>query len=148
MRHSVLRKLVTVCGTALLSLSMMGASPALAQKPKPKPPAGAKPGGAKPGGQKPGGKPGPGGGSESIELDEPATPGAGGAQGGGAKPAAPSGPPPVAGQMTEQAAQAKRLFDGEKWGDAASALYRVYKGETGDDEGNKQLAQYHLAIAL
>lgn len=50
--------------------------------------------------------------------------------------------------MTEQAAQAKRLFDGEKWGDAASALYRVYKGETGDDEGNKQLAQYHLAIAL
>ena len=50
--------------------------------------------------------------------------------------------------MTEQAAQAKRLFDGEKWGDAALALYRVYKGETGDDEGNKQLAQYHLAIAL
>jgi tetratricopeptide (TPR) repeat protein len=149
MRHSVLRRLVTVCGTALLSLSMMGASPAFAQKPKPRAPAGgaAKPGGAKPGGAKPGGKPGPGGGGDnSIELDEPATPGAG-AQG-GAKPAAPSGPPPVAGQMTEQAAQAKRLFDGEKWGDAASALYRVYKGETGDDEGNKQLAQYHLAIAL
>ena len=50
--------------------------------------------------------------------------------------------------MTEQAAQAKRLFDGEKWSDAALSLYRVYKGETGDDEGNKQLAQYHLAIAL
>jgi hypothetical protein len=50
--------------------------------------------------------------------------------------------------MTEQAAQAKRLFDGEKWSDASLALYRVYKGETGDDEGNKQLAQYHLAIAL
>ncbi len=50
--------------------------------------------------------------------------------------------------MTEQAAQAKRLFDGEKWGDASLALYRVYKGETGDDEGNKQLSQYHLAISL
>jgi hypothetical protein len=109
-------------------------SPALAQKPKPKPPT------AKPAG-KPNGK--PAGGGEAIELDEPAAPGPG-----GAKPSAPSGPPPVAGQMTEQAAQAKRLFDGEKWGDAASALYRVYKGETGDDEGNKQLAQYHLAIAL
>ena len=50
--------------------------------------------------------------------------------------------------MTDAAAQAKRLFDGEKWCDAALALYRVYNGETGDDEGNKQLAQYHLAIAL
>jgi hypothetical protein len=58
------------------------------------------------------------------------------------------GPPPQAGQMTEQAAQAKRLFDGEKWQEAALALDRVRKGETGDDEGNKQLAQYHLAIAL
>ena len=50
--------------------------------------------------------------------------------------------------MTEEAAQAKRLFDGEKWSDAALALYRVVEGETGDDEGNKQIAQYHLAIAL
>lgn len=57
-------------------------------------------------------------------------------------------PPPQAGQMTEAAAQAKRLFDGEKWQDAAIALDRVRKGETQDDEGNKQLAQYHLAIAL
>src|SRR5215472_9907739 len=86
-------------------------------------------------------KPPKGGGSGAIELDEPAQPGA------AAKPVDNS-PPPVAGQMTELAAQAKRLFDGEKWADAALALYRVYKGETGDDEGNKQLAQYHLAIAL
>ena len=56
--------------------------------------------------------------------------------------------PVTAGQMTEEAAQAKRLFDAEKWSEAALALYRVVKGETGDDEGNKQLAQYHLAIAL
>jgi hypothetical protein len=79
----------------------------------------------------------------TVNLDEepptPATP--------GAKPVDHS-PPPQAGQMTEQAAQAKRLFDGEKWQEAALALDRVRKGETGDDEGNKQLAQYHLAIAL
>ncbi|HEY2514509.1 MAG TPA: hypothetical protein VGI39_26775, partial [Polyangiaceae bacterium] len=95
---------------------------------------------------------------QEIELDQPApanpAPGtgstsgaAGGAPGAAAKPVDNS-PPPQAGQMTEQAAQAKRLFDGEKWSDAALALYRVSKGETGDDEGNKQLAQYHLAIAL
>ena len=56
--------------------------------------------------------------------------------------------PPVAGQMTEQAAQARRLFDGEKWRDASLALARVMLGETGDDEGNKQLASYYLAVAL
>lgn len=59
-----------------------------------------------------------------------------------------SAAPAVAGQMTEDAATAKRLFDGEKWSDGALALYRVYKGETGDDAGNRQIAQYHLAIAL
>lgn len=88
---------------------------------------------------------------QEIELDQPApqntAPSAptGGTQ---APKAVDNSPPPQAGQMTEQAAQAKRLFDGEKWSDAALSLYRVSKGETGDDEGNKQLAQYHLAIAL
>ena len=77
----------------------------------------------------------------TVELDDEPAPTAGG------KPVDRS-PPPQAGQMTEQAAQAKRLFDGEKWQEAALALDRVRKGETGDDEGNKQLAQYHLAIAL
>ncbi|WP_242516164.1 tetratricopeptide repeat protein [Sorangium cellulosum] len=56
--------------------------------------------------------------------------------------------PVTAGQMTEEAAQAKRLFDGEKWSEAALRLKRVVDGDTGDDEGNKQIAQYHLAIAL
>ena len=50
--------------------------------------------------------------------------------------------------MTEEAANAKRLFDTERWSEAALGLYRVYKGETGDDAGNRQVAQYHLAIAL
>ncbi|MDB4994535.1 MAG: hypothetical protein JWM74_1967 [Myxococcaceae bacterium] len=57
-------------------------------------------------------------------------------------------PPPVAGQMTEQAAQAKRLFDAEKWKDALNAMQRVANGDTGDDDGNKQLAEYHAAIVL
>ncbi|NUP10091.1 MAG: hypothetical protein HOW73_28915 [Polyangiaceae bacterium] len=62
---------------------------------------------------------------------------------------ADAGPPPEPGQPTEEAAQAKRLFDSNtKWAEAALALKRVVSGETGDDEGNKQIAQYHLAIAL
>ncbi|WP_437970796.1 hypothetical protein WMF04_16575 [Sorangium sp. So ce260] len=56
--------------------------------------------------------------------------------------------PVTAGQMTEEAAQAKRLFDSERWSDAARQLKRVVDGDTGDDEGNRQIAQYHLAIAL
>jgi hypothetical protein len=102
---------------------LLAAAPSFAQKPKP-------------------GKPAPKPTTTEVELDEP-TPTAKGQP----KPE-DLGPPPQAGQMTEQAAQAKRLFDGEKWEEAALALDRVRKGETGDDEGNKQLAQYHLSIAL
>jgi hypothetical protein len=54
----------------------------------------------------------------------------------------------VAGNPTEAAAQAKALFDKERWSEAAQALHRVRAGETGDDPGNKQLAEYFLAIAL
>lgn len=79
-----------------------------------------------------------------IELDEETPPDG---KKDGDKPAADS-PPPQAGEMTEAAAKAKRLFDTEKWLDAAIALDGVRKGDTNDDEGNKQLAQYHLAIAL
>jgi len=56
--------------------------------------------------------------------------------------------PVTAGQMTEEAAAANRLFDRERWAEAALGLYRVHKGETGDDLGNRQIAQYHLAISL
>ena len=55
---------------------------------------------------------------------------------------------PVAGQMTEMAAQAKRLFDAERWGEAAMLFERVAAGAAKDDEGNRQIAQYHLAVAL
>ena len=56
--------------------------------------------------------------------------------------------PAVAGQPTQAAAQAKRLYESEKWWEAAKALFRVSTGETGDDEGNKQIAQFSLAKAL
>lgn len=75
------------------------------------------------------------GGGVDIDLDEDAPKGK-------AKPAV------VAGNPTEAAAQAKALFDKEKWNEAAQALHRVRSGETGDDPGNKQLAEYFLAISL
>ena len=56
--------------------------------------------------------------------------------------------PVTAGQMTEEAAQAKRLFDSERWSEAALLLKRVVDGDTGDDDGNKQISEYHLAISL
>src|SRR5690606_30208258 len=65
-----------------------------------------------------------------------------------AEAAAEAQGPVVAGQMTEDAAAAKRLFDKQRWAEAAGALHRVVAGETGDDPGNQQLAQYWLAISL
>src|SRR5258706_8008503 len=54
----------------------------------------------------------------------------------------------AAGQMTEEAAAAKKLFDKDRYAEAAVALYRVIAGQTGDDPGNQQLAQYYLAVSL
>jgi len=50
--------------------------------------------------------------------------------------------------MSEEAAQAKRLFDNERWPEAVNALGRVASGETGDDAGNRELAQYYRLLAL
>ena len=110
----------------------------LDEEPAPKPKKGGKK--AKPKKAEEAAEEGGGGGEEKpagkkgvdIDLDE---------DGGEAEPVS-------AGQMTEQAAQAKKLFDKERWSEAALALHRVVNGETGDDPGNKQLAQYYLAIAL
>ena len=150
MRHLFLRKFVIASAAAVLGLTLANGA-ALAQnqtsqtdQTRRKPPPAGTPAqnNAGAGQQRAPTAPGRG---EAIELDDthPAKP---------AKPApgtpVDAGPAPVVGKMTQQGEQAKRLFDGEKWSDAALALYRVYKGETGDDEGNKQLAQYHLAISL
>lgn len=53
-----------------------------------------------------------------------------------------------AGPMGEEATTAKRLFDEQRWAEAAPHLARVAFGETHDDAGNRQIADYHLAIAL
>jgi predicted negative regulator of RcsB-dependent stress response len=83
--------------------------------------------------KKPSTKPAKGKGGVDIDLDE-----------GGA----PIPPPVTAGKMSEAMASAKQLFDKEKWNEAAQALHRVVTGETGDDAGNKQIAEYYLAISL
>jgi tetratricopeptide (TPR) repeat protein len=72
-------------------------------------------------------------GAVDIDLDE------GSDKGGGTA---------AAGQMTEAAAAAKRLFDKDRYAEAAVELYRVVAGQTGDDPGNQQLAQYYLAVSL
>jgi tetratricopeptide (TPR) repeat protein len=57
-------------------------------------------------------------------------------------------PPVVAGQPTVAAAEAKRLLVAERYPEAIEALRRVTQGQTSDDPGNVQLAEYSLAIAL
>ena len=56
--------------------------------------------------------------------------------------------PVSAGAPSEAFGRAKKLFDKEKWSDAATGMYQVVSGASGDDEGNKQMAQYYLAICL
>ncbi len=97
------------------------AAPAEAAAPPPAAPAGAAPAGAAPGAK-----------PQDIELDDPP------------KDAGPA----HAGQMSEQAKAAQRLFNAAQYREAALALYRVYRGDTGDDEGNKQIAQHNLAVSL
>jgi hypothetical protein len=53
-----------------------------------------------------------------------------------------------AGPMSAEMTEAKKLFDAQKWDQAAPALFRVAAGETKDDAANQQLAQYYLAISL
>jgi hypothetical protein len=55
---------------------------------------------------------------------------------------------PEARSLTEMGAQAKRLYDAQKYAEAATALERVAKRGTDDDEGNRQIAEYYWALAL
>src|SRR5579883_1663064 len=150
MREHDMRKLLWrgVWGTALVAAVCVAATPAHAQRKK-------KPGAAAPAPAKP----------APVDLDSDSAPAAAApksadipsadapapAPASSPKKASRSvdnSPPATAGQPSEAAAQAKRLYEGEKWWEAAKALYRVYSGETGDDEGNKQIAQFNLAKAL
>lgn len=60
----------------------------------------------------------------------------------------PSSGPVTVGPGSSEAQEAKKLFDAQKWDQAALALFRVAAGETQDDAANQQLAQYYLAISL
>lgn len=86
-----------------------------------------------------------------LDADEPKK---GGKSGGGGVidldegSDAPRGPAAVAGQPSEAMARAKQAFDGKQWPAAAEGMHAVASGETGDDEGNKQLAEFYLAQAL
>ena len=118
-------RFASVC---LLASALLCTPTAFAQAKGKKPAAAAS--SAKKGDKKSGGKKGSGG-TREMNLDDNGGDG-----------------PVTAGQMTEEAAQAQRLFDAERWSEAALILKRVVAGETNDDEGNKQIAQYRLAIAL
>jgi tetratricopeptide (TPR) repeat protein len=89
-----------------------------------------------------------------VDMDADAASKATGKKGAPAKGAKGSNAPgdaggtPTPGTPSEAAAQAKHLYETEKWWDAAQALFAVSNGETGDDEGNKQLAQFNLAKSL
>jgi tetratricopeptide (TPR) repeat protein len=100
---------------------------------------------------------------EVIDLDDDSPPAKGGKKGGAKKETKKKGAAvdidlddksdkgsgaAAAGQMTEEAAAAKRLFDKDRYAEAAVSLYRVVAGETGDDPGNQQLSQYYLAVSL
>jgi hypothetical protein len=129
MRRPVARDVLVTALAAALGLT--ASSAAAQKKPTPKKPAATA-------------QPAAGAAPVDLDADAPAAPAA------GAKPAkvVDNSPPATAGQPTAAAAQAKRLYENEKWWDAAQALFRVSSGETGDDEGNKQIAQFNLAKAL
>jgi hypothetical protein len=114
MRH----RLASICLVA--SALLMTPTLAEAQKKPAKPAAAAADPGKKGDGKKGDKK----GAAQEINLDEEAPPQDEG--------------PVTAGQMTEEAAQAKRLFDAERWAEAALVLKRVVDGETGDDEGTSR----------
>ena len=57
-------------------------------------------------------------------------------------------PTATVGTPTPAAAQARRLYEEEKWDAAIDALGPVVRGATEDDEGNRQLAQFMLGKAF
>ncbi len=77
-----------------------------------------------------------------VDLDE-----GGNAGSGNAGTSAPA-PAPVAGQPTESMARAKKAFDEKQWPNAAQGMFEVANGETQDDQGNQQLAEFYLAQSL
>lgn len=73
------------------------------------------------------------GGGKVVDLD---------AEGSGGGEAA------VAGEPTAAMKQAKDAFDKKSYAQAAQGMYEVVSGGSGDDAGNKQLAEFYLAQSL
>ncbi len=53
----------------------------------------------------------------------------------------------VAGPMSPAAKAARRAYDAERWVEARRSLDAVASGHTGDDAGNRELAEYLAAVA-
>jgi hypothetical protein len=49
---------------------------------------------------------------------------------------------------SDRATAATRIFQGERWSEAVVALDAVARGDGDDDRGNREIAEYHLAISL
>ena len=65
------------------------------------------------------------------------------------EPAArPSGPPPPAGQASKTLERALKLYDAEDYPMSSIELNKVVEGQSGDDEGNKQRAEFFMGKAL
>jgi tetratricopeptide (TPR) repeat protein len=58
------------------------------------------------------------------------------------------GPAVKTGQPTDTFARARRLFDAEQYVDAIPVLQKVTNGDSGDDEGNVELAEYFLGASF
>jgi len=58
------------------------------------------------------------------------------------------GPQVKPGQATDTFSRAKRLFDAEQYVDAIPILQKVTSGDSGDDEGNVELAEYFLGASF
>ncbi len=54
----------------------------------------------------------------------------------------------VAGAATKEMTDAKSHFDGKRWAQAAQGMHSVVSGESGDDAGNVQLAEFYLSQSL
>lgn len=93
--------------------------------------------------------------AQDMSFDESETAGAAaegeGAEGGQAAEAAqppPPPPPPAEGPPSEALANALRLYEDDKYEEAAVAFQRVVDGQTGDQPANVQQAQFFLAKCM
>lgn len=54
----------------------------------------------------------------------------------------------VAGEPSDVMKSAKKAFDEKRWAEAAQGMHSVVSGDSGDDDGNKQLAEFYQSQSL